>query len=261
MNFNSIIIVSDFDFTLTDSTHNVPLANINAIRDFVSQGGLFTVGTGRSKNHFLMNNPLMFVNAPCILSNGAVIYDYAKDEIVRLRAFDASYKQKLYKLIEHLQGVTGVLIESGFDVFAPEEIITDNHVVPIEPRRLPAVRIPDPWLKMALVGEPEQVDAAQRISEELGVIGSRSLPIMYEIQASGVNKGSAARELANMYGRKVLVCIGDAPNDIQMLSEADYSFVPESASEAMKSLGFGKTCHMDHGVLPDVIAQLSCLGN
>ena len=44
------------------------------------------------------------------------------------------------------------------------------------------------------------------------------------ISAGGCDKGTAARRLADTLGRSILVCVGDAPNDLAMLQAADYGF-------------------------------------
>jgi hydroxymethylpyrimidine pyrophosphatase-like HAD family hydrolase len=128
---------------------------------------------------------------------------------------------------------------------------------PDDLRITPFDEIPESWVMIVLIGSKEQVDAAQQIAEKLGFRGVRSLPYTYDLPADGVNKGNASRELLDLCGRKLLVCVGDAPNDIDMLKCADIAFVPESASEAMRSLGFRKAAHSDEGTLADVIRQLN----
>ena len=67
-----------------------------------------------------------------------------------------------------------------------------------------------------------------------------------------MSKNRAARELQQRLGRKILVCVGDAHNDIPMLEGADYAFVPADAALADR---FPNVCPCAEGAVADVIYQ------
>ncbi len=46
------------------------------------------------------------------------------------------------------------------------------------------------------------------------------------IHSKGVSKLKAAKELQAKLGKKILICVGDADNDVNMLDGADFSFCP-----------------------------------
>ena len=48
MGFDDFLITADFDHTLTGPDGTIPERNLEAIRYFTSNGGAFTVNTGRS---------------------------------------------------------------------------------------------------------------------------------------------------------------------------------------------------------------------
>ena len=73
--FSELLLVSDFDRTLTDRNSRIPQANLDAIADFKARGGLFTLATGRSIPMFEAQAALVPSNAPLILYNGAAVYD------------------------------------------------------------------------------------------------------------------------------------------------------------------------------------------
>ena len=75
--FSDILLVVDFDRTLTAPDSSIPQANLDAIRYFTDRGGLFTVGTGRSAPMYRPHHTRIPTNAPLILFNGAAAYDYA----------------------------------------------------------------------------------------------------------------------------------------------------------------------------------------
>ena len=76
--FEGKLILTDLDGTYLFDDHHISAENRAAVRYFMDNGGLFTVATGRSKagmEHFF---PELEINAPAILYNGSVIYDFAR---------------------------------------------------------------------------------------------------------------------------------------------------------------------------------------
>ena len=275
MDFGKILLISDFDFTLTDSAHNIPEANLQAIRRFMDGGGKFCIGTGRGRTIFAPQLDLVEINAPCVISNGAVVYDFAEDRALQMFEFPPETVDAVERLMLRYKDVCGLTIESGFDNYVPAEVTYDfrkafprparpeksesmrrTNNIPM-PRALPFREIPAPLVKFSFAGTPDRLDALQAEAEAMGAPGIRSLPFMYEY--SPASKGSSARWLARELGRPVLAAVGDAPNDLSMLEEADYAFVPVSADAEMQDRGFLPCAHIDIGALADVIRQLEAL--
>ena len=76
--FEGKLILTDLDGTYLYDDHHISAENRAAARFFMDNGGLFTVATGRSKagmEHFF---PELEINAPAILYNGSVIYDFER---------------------------------------------------------------------------------------------------------------------------------------------------------------------------------------
>lgn len=84
--FDSCYLFSDVDGTLMTSEYTIPQVNIDALRRFTREGGHFALATGRgvSRSTFDLLESLP-VNAPCVLLNGALLYDGEKRE--RLACF------------------------------------------------------------------------------------------------------------------------------------------------------------------------------
>lgn len=281
MQHSDVLIVSDFDFTLTDSHHDIPAANRRAIERWMAAGGAFTVGTGRARDFFAPQAGEVPTNAPCVVSNGAALYDYGTGETLYMAAFSAAEQAQVPALLAQVRGELRLNIESGYDTYMPEELwaaLEPDGWMPrfwrerahdpamqeqlsklpklTPPKHAPLAEIPQPWIKLLFTGEQPEIDALAARAEALGLCGVHSMPGMYEIQPAGVDKGSGARRLARMLGRSVLVCVGDAPNDTAMLREADFGFVPVSAGAEMQAMGFLPCAHIDEGAVADVIAQL-----
>ena len=78
----------------------------------------------------------------------------------------------------------------------------------------------------------------------------RAATRIIDVHAKGVSKIRSARELQQRLGRKILVCVGDAHNDIPMLEGADYAFVPSDAALRDR---FENVCPCGEGAVADVI--------
>ena len=67
-----------------------------------------------------------------------------------------------------------------------------------------------------------------------------------------MSKIRAARELQNKLGKKLLVCVGDAENDLPMLEGADFAFCPSDGTIADR---FTNVCPCGDGAVADVIYE------
>lgn len=85
--FTGVLLATDYDDTLYDSSCSISQENRQAIDRFVAEGGLFCISTGRSYINFAiqMEKEHLPVNTPVILSNGASIYDFATEESLWLK--------------------------------------------------------------------------------------------------------------------------------------------------------------------------------
>ena len=269
--FSDILLTVDYDRTLTAPDSTIPERNIEAIRYFMENGGAFTVNTGRSMP---MARPFMEkvpTNVPLLLYNGSAAYDREKEEL----CFVHSIQMDLWKTID-------TLLEMFPDLVVEVQGIDNHYNFIPDPAwdafcdfnkctRATAQHGQDlgPFLKFSLYGKikgstvaglfegtPEeraQLDEAQRLIETRfagKVAVFRAAPKIIDVHAAGVSKARSARELQQRLGRKILVCVGDAENDIQMLQEADFAYVP---SDAILKDRFPNVCPCGEGAVADVI--------
>ena len=78
----------------------------------------------------------------------------------------------------------------------------------------------------------------------------RAAPRIVDVHAKGVSKIAAARRLQQELGKKILVCVGDAENDLPMLEGADYAYAPADGVVADR---FENVCNCADGAVADVI--------
>ena len=256
--FSNILIASDFDRTLTDPQDRIPQVNLDAIRYFIDEGGIFTVASGRSIPLFRQRAALVPVNAPCILSNGAILYDYTTETLQRFEPLDEEFAPKIIAAARAYDNSLSVEVQCldahyiyGADT-TRDRFLAASGVKPIHVEKDP----PFPWMKIVVCATqdsviesydevpPEKLEKFRLLMEYLDrfcrekCYVTRSMPRLIEIGANTCNKGTAARALAKSLDRKTLVCIGDAMNDISMLREADYAFSPADCDPALRNQPF-----------------------
>ena len=202
----------------------------------------------------------MPVNAPCILGNGAVLYDYQTETLHRFEPLDEEFAPKIIAAARAYDNSLSVEVQCldahyiyGTDT-TRDRFLAASGVKPIHVDTDP----PFPWMKIVVCAAderviesydevpPEKLEKFRLLMEYLDrfcrekCYVTRSMPRIIEIGPNTCNKGTAARMLANSLGRKTLVCIGDAMNDLAMLREADIAFVPTDCDPNLRPLPFCK---------------------
>lgn len=272
--FSKYLFTCDYDRTLTDRSGGVPQANLDAIRYFMDQGGIFTVNTGRSLPMSRRRLKDIPVNAPLLVCNGAVCYDLRTETLL----FCHPMPEDCVPFMRYY--------EQAYPQLRLEVHCLDKHYVfHSDPARDQYLRqqfvdctsadwsmIPDPKIKFSIYSQQEDLfgiapDSAEgqlfaALEAEVNRRGGgrytaiNSLPGMVEVQAANTSKGLAARELARQLDRPVLVCAGDAPNDLAMLDEADLAFLPADCDPRMRGRGYQETAACGEGAVAGVIRWL-----
>ena len=271
--FSDVLLTVDYDRTLTAPDSTIPQRNIEAIRYFMENGGAFTVNTGRSVP---MARPFMEkvpTNAPLLLYNGSAAYDREKGELMFMHIIDMDMWKTVDELLEmfpdlvvEVQGIDNhynFIPNPAWDAFSANNNCTYALAKPGQDL--------GPFLKFSIYGqirgttvaslfegseeEIQRLDEAQRLIETRyagKVAAFRAAPRIIDVHAAGVSKARAGRELQERLGRKILVCVGDAENDIMMLSDADFAFVP---SDAILKDRYPNVCKCGDGAVADVIYE------
>ncbi len=269
LTFSDVLLTVDFDRTLTGPDSVIPQRNLDAIRDFMAQGGTFTVNTGRSTNTFRKYLEVIPANAPFLLYNGSAAYENGK--LVHMKPIDLDLWQVMDRVREafpdmnlEIQGAdTHYLVDEKPDFVEFYDALGWGHE--------PAVRGMDlgPFLKFSLFGPPREnrmatmfqcspeenarFHEAERFLQALWgdkIEIYRAAPRIIDVHAKGVSKLRCARELQARLGKKLLVCVGDAENDLTMLQGADFAFCP---ADGVVAKDFPNVCPCGEGAVAEVI--------
>lgn len=270
--FSDVLLTVDYDRTLTGPDSTIPQRNLDAIRYFIDNGGAFTVNTGRSVPMSVRDIiPVVPLSAPLLLYNGSAAYDPVAKKITQSFPIDLKPKVIIEDLQEHfpdmnmeVQDVDSHYLckkNPGWEAYCENNgcawAYVDTHAVP------------QPFLKLAVYGEFRKNTVAsmfeasdaemQRFEELMQYVANRygekvevfrACPRIVDIHAKGCSKLNAARHLQRAMGRKILVCVGDAKNDLSMLEGADYAFCP---ADGVVADSFPNVCNCGEGAVADVI--------
>ena len=270
------LLVSDYDHTMTDHTGHIPQANLDAIARFTAQGGKFTICTGRSLPASVNVFQGIPMNAPLLFCNGAACYDFSEKTL-----------PFCHPLPQEAKALIAWCLEAFPDLRVEVHCLEKHYVFNNDPHRDAALRkratpfecpqdltqVPRPWVKFSLYsrdGDVPTIDlgserglyfkqATEAIAEKAGdgFVVTHSMPGLIEVQVAGTSKGLAARELAKKLERPILVCVGDAPNDISMLEEADLAFLAGDCDPRMELFPYRKVAPSFEGTVADVIRLLA----
>ena len=269
--YSDVLLTVDYDRTLTAYDSTIPERNLEAIRYFMENGGAFTVNTGRSLSMTKVFIDKVPVNVPLLLYNGSAAYDPNEGKLSFMHEIQMDMWDTVRELIATFPHLTveiqGIDAQYNFIEDPKFDALCENckcaHAL------APMGSDLGPFLKFTLYGEfhdntiaglfeatPEELaemDAAEALlNEKYGDKCEifRAATRIIDCHAKGVSKNRSARELQQRLGRKILVCVGDANNDIPMLEGADFSFVP---SDAILADRFPNVCPCGEGAVADVI--------
>lgn len=269
--FSDILLSVDYDRTLTAPDSTIPQRNMEAIRYFMENGGTFTVNTGRSVPMTKVFRDKVPVNAPLLLYNGSAAYDLQEKQLSFCHEIQLDLWETVNKcmtlfpdLTVEVQGVDAhyrFTENPAWDAFSEHQQCAHAFARPGEDLGT--------FLKFTLYGEIRDVtvadlfeatpeerrrmdEAEQQLKDIFGECCEvfRAATRIIDVHAKGVSKARSARELQQRLGKKWLVCIGDAENDLLMLENADFAYVP---ADAILADQFPNVCSCGEGAVADVI--------
>ena len=275
--FDRVLLASDFDNTLVHtkaaldagSTELPPMPERNreALDYFTKNGGCFSVSTGRALPAFSRYAAELPINAPCIIANGAGLYDFRTEQYVETAFLDEGIRPHIAQLLR-------------YDPRLPFEIYhTDRRIHAMHPNRFilnhehltrTKIEVIDdfaavdfPLVKLLFEDERDKLDAlndyilSRDWADRYELIYSSDN--LLELTARGATKGEMVLRLAKHLGikREDIYCIGDHGNDISMAELSAIRFAPANAIDAMKALpDMHIVSHCGDGAVADVIEAL-----
>ncbi len=267
---SDVLIISDFDGTLTGNNKKIPSKNIEAIERLKRNGGIFVVASGRANFVLDIVAPEVknIVNGPCIYANGSYFYDYNAQTRFNEKFIEESIVREMLYLIRDISNEAGIRIVRGDDYFTPElneeikrqiangymenAVVSTYESIPVDKiNKITVCAAEEIVLRSKLMIE-------ERYSKYLDVFQSGETLI--DIQPKNVSKSVAVDDLREFYlkqGKKMRIfAVGDYENDMGMLIKADYSCCPSNSLEKVKEFCKVHLCSNDEGCIADLIEKI-----
>ena len=275
--FDGVLLASDFDNTLvyTKGALDAGLSEIpqmcernrEALDYFTENGGYFAVSTGRAVPAFARYAPELPINVPCIIANGAGLYDFRTEQYVETAFLDEHTRKHIDMLLQRFPELPFESYHTDRRIHAMHPnryIVNHEHLT-----RAGIVTVEDfaevdfPLVKMLFEDDHDKLDElrdyirAQSWGADYELIYSGDN--LLEMTARGANKGEMALHLAARLGvkREDLYCIGDHSNDVSMALVSAIRFAPENAIDEVKALpGIRILSHCADGAVADAVEIL-----
>lgn len=235
MKFENVLIASDFDGTLKNDEGIITDDVKDAIHSFIENGGLFTVCTGRIYQGFHLYDP-GYINAPVLLGNGAMAYDYENKRIIFNDAICEEGLDAVNDILSHfpnipiefynIDKVCAInLNEHSEQHFTSQGINFHNISSPDD--------APLPWTKVMIAAHGCSKEVQDILENHPEVNYLKTTGDYVEILKKGVDKGTGLLKLAKALGVSPnnVYAAGDGYNDVEMLIAAKGGFVPENGSD------------------------------
>lgn len=275
--FDRVLLASDFDNTLVHtkaaldagSTELPPMPERNreALDYFTKNGGYFSVSTGRALPAFSRYAAELPINAPCIIANGAGLYDFRTERYVETAFLDESIRPHIAELLRYDPALPFEIYHTDRRIHAMHPnrfILNHEHLTRTKIEVIDDFAAVDfPLVKLLFEDERDKLDAlndyilSRDWADRYELIYSSDN--LLELTARGATKGEMVLRLAKHLGikREDIYCIGDHGNDISMAELSAIRFAPANAIDAMKALpDMHIVSHCGDGAVADVIEAL-----
>ena len=264
--FSDWLIVSDIDGTLNNKARKLPERNRKAIERFVSNGGHFTLASGRNpqsmERHF---KSLPISGTPAVVINGAGIYDFRKQEMVHFSPMNEEAMELTVQTAEKFRAVDVLIVAkdiiyvTGIGWFGKIFVSVDN----LDHKHIRNIRdVPrENWGKVIFSGLPMHISKVKKHFESLN---SSEMTLMsssiasFEVLAKNTHKGTAVLKLAEILGidKSHTGAIGDYFNDYDMLKTVGVPACCGQAPQELKEISEFVACHCNNGAVADFLEYI-----
>lgn len=183
------------------------------------------------------------MDTPCVLYNGALIYDLKADRELVSHSIEPTLA---VQLIEHLKATSGIhnIVAESLDKFWAEWVDEDVAYWTRTGGRPPEIGYPSsffdqPLSKLLIRGNHEELLPIlhREWGEHLQFTFSDPQEQWLEVMNIRAGKASAVRWLADYYGVKVenMVAFGDSENDLDMLKTVGLGVAMGNATDAVRA--------------------------
>lgn len=265
--FSDWLVASDIDGTLNNKLRRLPKRNYERICEFVQEKkGHFTLASGRNVSSMrapFQNLPI--ASTPAVLLNGAGIYDYEHEKMLRFHSINPAGYELVCAVLKKFPTVEVEILtcDSAYTInariFANVMLRADN--LPHRKFKKASEVPPDGWGKVIFLGMPPLISAVKRYLLSIAdpnVNFMSSSVSSFEMLEKGIHKGVGVMEIAEMYGidQAHTAAIGDYFNDYEMLKTVGLPACCGQAPKKMHEIAKFHACHCNHGAVADLLEYI-----
>ena len=228
--FDGILLMSDLDGTLCNGG-KVSTENAQAIRYFQSEGGLFSIGSGRKPDWLLHWTNDFIPNTWSAMLNGAVICDPNGENPIFMQPTDPDVVDVTERILAACPHLDNVIFCGCY-----EENLSIPQGAPIDRSALPR-QIFKCLLHTPAEYSDEYNEAVKRLLPS-NYISMRSWVNGIEFQKAGTGKGDAIHRWKKELGvaARLSVAVGNYENDIDMIVAADVGYAVGDAIPSVRAI-------------------------
>jgi Cof subfamily protein (haloacid dehalogenase superfamily) len=250
------LIATDMDGTLLDENGHLPEGFTDILDRLRAKNIKLVVASGRPYYTLQTNFGPVGRYLSYICENGALVVD--NNEIIYKNLITHDMVQVIIKEAKKVKSNALVLCSPNC---AYTENYSEEQLAEIKKyyTSLNVVddlsKVDDDIIKITicnLEGSDNILDG--KFNDDFNIVSTASIWI--DIMNKGVNKGIALKDLMDTdnISKEETMVLGDYYNDIEMLEQAEYSFVMENAPEDMKQYGkYIAANNVEHGVLRAIL--------
>lgn len=267
--FDGCLLACDIDGTLLYD-EILPERNIEKIKDFVREGGKFSLSTGRTSLALKDITSKIDCISPSVLSNGCVIYDFKAKKCITEKLLPRKTLFMVNRVIESVK--IGVELHTADSVLVPSSSPASElheRYESMVPRYVSASEAVNRDINKVIyfLENEEQTKTVSGISKDYenecvfyktsAFIGGVKQNYFEQIP-KGVSKASALNELLAILKIRNggFFAIGDYYNDVEMIKAADIGAVPLESPEDIKAQAEVVTGSVKDGAVADFIEYL-----
>lgn len=265
--FSDWLVVSDIDGTLNNKLRRLPKRNYERICEFVQEKkGHFTLASGRNVSSMRASfQNLPIASTPAVLLNGAGIYDYEHEKMLRFHEINPAGYELVRAVTKKFPSVEVEILtrDSAYTIhariFANVMLRADD--LPHRKFKTISEVPPDGWGKVIFLGMPPLISAVKRYLLSISDPNVNFMPSSvssFEMLEKGIHKGVGVMEIAKMYGieHSHTAAIGDYFNDYEMLKTVGLPACCGQAPKEMHEIAKFHACHCNRGAVADLLEYI-----
>ena len=247
------LIALDLDGTLLNNEKNILPLTKEYLIELTRRGHKIVLVSGRSKHNINRYYKELGLNTPIIALNGAhVIYPSFEGKNDLIYPIPKSVIKKFIDKFDE-NSFVNIMGESKYNSY----FLKENHIFPFffDPGDL-NVHIgsfkdlnEDLLTIIIQSSDTKRNKAMLKFFEEekcgFSIRFWHDIPVFGEFYHFNINKGTSLLKVADIYKikRDNIIAFGDAPNDLDMLSVAKYSYAMQNAHQSVKDIAKNTTLY------------------